>query len=86
MLVQGSKGFLKGGKGMVMSGNLQNTTHFGFWMEGYWQGAYDKYIQASIGFGETHMHVYVRKRIFSHVKALRKDENDKTVIRNNKNT
>lgn len=45
MLVQGSKGFLRGGKGMVMSGNLQNTTHFGFWMEGYWQGAYDKYIE-----------------------------------------
>ncbi|XP_078358025.1 uncharacterized protein LOC144642811 [Oculina patagonica] len=45
LLVQGSKGFLKGGKGMVMSGNLQNTTHFGFWMKGYWQGAYDKYIE-----------------------------------------
>lgn len=48
MLVQGSKGFLKGGKGMIMSGNLQNTTHFGFWMDGYWQGAYDQYIQVSL--------------------------------------
>ena len=45
MLVRGSKGFLKGGKGMVMSGNLQNTTHFGFWMEGFWQGTYDQYVQ-----------------------------------------
>lgn len=44
-LIEGSKGFLKGGKGIVMKGNLQNTSHFGFWMEGYWQGSYDKYIK-----------------------------------------
>jgi len=44
-LVKGSKAFMKGGKGMVMKGNLQNTEHFGFFMEGYWQGTYDKYIK-----------------------------------------
>ena len=47
MLVKGSQGFLKGGKGMVMNGTLQNTTHFGFWMEGYWQGKYDRYLKVS---------------------------------------
>lgn len=47
MLVKGSKSFLKGGKGMVMTGTLENTTHFGFWMEGYWQGKYDKYLKVS---------------------------------------
>ena len=47
MLVKGSQGFLKGGKGMVMNGTLENTTHFGFWMEGYWQGTYDKYLKVS---------------------------------------
>ena len=47
MLVKGSKSFLKGGKGMVMKGTLENTTHFGFWMEGYWQGKYDKYLKVS---------------------------------------
>ena len=47
MLIQGSKGFLRGGKGIVMNGTLKNTTHFGFWMEGYWQGSYDKYINVS---------------------------------------
>ena len=44
-LVKGSKAFMKGGKGMVMKGNLQNTEHFGFFMKGYWQGTYDKYIK-----------------------------------------
>ena len=47
MLVEGSQDFLKGGKGMVMNGTLENTTHFGFWMEGYWQGKYDKYLKVS---------------------------------------
>ncbi len=47
MLVKGSQRFLKGGKGMVMNGTLENTTHFGFWMEGYWQGKYDKYLKVS---------------------------------------
>ena len=47
-LIEGSKGFLKGGKGIVMKGNLQNTSHFGFWMEGYWQGSYDKYIKVRL--------------------------------------
>lgn len=47
MLMKDSKSFLKGGKGMMMNGTLENTTHFGFWMEGYWQGAYDKYIKVS---------------------------------------
>lgn len=47
MLVTFSERFLKGGKGMVMNGTLDNTTHFGFWMEGYWQGTYDKYIKVS---------------------------------------
>ena len=47
MLVKGSQGFLKGGKGMTMNGTLENTTHFGFWMEGYWQGKYDKYLKVS---------------------------------------
>ena len=46
-LVKGSQRFLKGGKGMVMNGTLENTTHFGFWMEGYWQGKYDKYLKVS---------------------------------------
>ena len=46
-LVRGSKGFMKGGKGMEMQGNLQNTTHFGFYMKDYWQGSYDKYIKVS---------------------------------------
>ena len=59
MLVQGSKGFLKGGKGMVMSGNLQNTTHFGFWMEGYWQGCYDQYIQVSMNVHTPTVEKYV---------------------------
>ena len=44
-LVRGSQGFMNKGKGMVMDGNLQNTSHFGFFMEGYWQGTYDKYIK-----------------------------------------
>ena len=47
-LVKGSEAFMKGGKGMVMEGNLQNTTHFGFFMKGYWQGTYDKYIKVSV--------------------------------------
>ena len=47
-LVRGSQGFMKGGKGMVMDGNLQNTSHFGFFMEGYWQGTYDKYIKVRL--------------------------------------
>ena len=47
-LVQGSKRFMKGGKGKVMEGNLQNTSHFGFYMEGYWQGTYDKYIKVRL--------------------------------------
>ena len=47
-LIEGSKGFLKGGKGIVMKGNLQNTSQFGFWMEGYWQGSYDKYIKVRL--------------------------------------
>ena len=47
MLVKGSQRFLKGGKGMVMNGTLENTKHFGFWMEGYWQGKYDKYLKVS---------------------------------------
>ena len=46
-LVKGSQRFLKGGKGMVMDGTLENTTYFGFWMEGYWQGKYDKYLKVS---------------------------------------
>lgn len=46
-LVRGSKGFMRGGKGMVMEGNLENTSHFGFFMEGYWQGTFDKYIKVS---------------------------------------
>ena len=54
MLVQGSKTFLRGGKGMVMNGTLQNTTHFGFWMENYWQGSYDKYIKVSIRITGSH--------------------------------
>ncbi|XP_078359619.1 uncharacterized protein LOC144644078 isoform X2 [Oculina patagonica] len=45
MLVKDSERFLKGGKGMVMNGTLENTTHFGFWMEGYWQGTFDKHIK-----------------------------------------
>lgn len=48
MLVKSSKGFLEhGGKGMVLNGTLENASHFGFWMEGYWQGTYDKYIKVS---------------------------------------
>ena len=47
-LVRGSQGFMKGGKGMVMDGNLQNTSHFGFFMEGYWQGTYDRYIKVRL--------------------------------------
>ncbi|XP_078359590.1 uncharacterized protein LOC144644055 isoform X2 [Oculina patagonica] len=46
MLVESSRGFLeKGGKGMVLNGSLENSSHFGFWMKGYWQGTYDKYIK-----------------------------------------
>lgn len=48
MLVESSKGFLeKGGKGMVLNGTIENSSHFGFWMKGYWQGTYDKYIKVS---------------------------------------
>ena len=46
-LVRGSKGFMTGGKGIEMQGNLQNTSHFGFYMKDYWQGSYDKYIKVS---------------------------------------
>ncbi|KAL9984583.1 hypothetical protein ACROYT_G006893 [Oculina patagonica] len=45
-LVTSSKQFLeRGGKGKVMQGSLGNTTNFGFYMEGYWQGTYDRYIK-----------------------------------------
>lgn len=45
-LVRSSKQFLeRGGKGQVMQGSLGNATQFGFYMEGYWQGTYDKYIK-----------------------------------------
>ena len=47
-LVRGSQGFMNRGKGMVMDGNLQNTSHFGFFMEGYWQGTYDRYIKVRL--------------------------------------
>ena len=47
-LVKSSQGFMKGGKGIVMEGNLQNTSRFGFYMEGYWQGTYDEYIKARL--------------------------------------
>lgn len=46
-LMKSSENFLKGGKGKAMDGTLENTTHFGFWMENYWQGTYDKYIKVS---------------------------------------
>ena len=45
ILLRGSQSFMKGRKGVAMEGNLQNTSHFGFFMEGYWQGTYDKYIK-----------------------------------------
>ena len=48
MLVASSKGFLEnGGKGMVLNGSLENSSHFGFWMKDYWQGTYDKYIKVN---------------------------------------
>ena len=47
VLVRGSQSFMKRGKGVEMEGNLQNTSHFGFFMEGYWQGTYDKYIEVN---------------------------------------
>ena len=43
-----SQSFMTGGKGEVMDGNLQNTSRFGFFMEGYWQGTYDKYIKVRL--------------------------------------
>ena len=47
VLVRGSQSFMKRGKGVEMEGNLQNTSRFGFFMEGYWQGTYDKYIEVN---------------------------------------
>lgn len=47
ILLRGSQSFMKGGKGVAMEGNLQNRSHFGFFMEGYWQGTYHKYIKVN---------------------------------------
>ena len=47
-LVISSQSFMTGGKGKVMDGNLQNTSRFGFFMEGYWQGSYDRYIKVRL--------------------------------------
>ena len=47
-LVISSQSFMTGGKGKVMDGNLQNTSRFGFFMEGFWQATYDRYIKVRL--------------------------------------